>query len=185
MITASEAYRKYKSKKNGYLTTEFFETKDLYIFDPCGDAMECIRKDSGDEDYIWIWDYLDLVAGQSDLKMVFLEEIFDDIKASYEKDRSEKNLAPLYRLCWNNLSWLRNIEVSDREMWGQAYEDVLSNTAELENYFHEIICRILENEHVKYPPCIEDPTDYFYRLKPFMVRNGYTVSMNEKRWVRI
>lgn len=54
-------------------------------------------------------------------------------------------------------------------------ESVFSRWKQIEGILYRDIRRIIDNEDIDYPPCVlnhfDDP---FFRIKPFMVRNGYT-----------
>ena len=56
----------------------------------------------------------------------------------------------------------------------------------MENYLYSEIRSIIDNEDIDYPPCVLNKwDDPFYRIKPFMIRNGYTDCSRHKFWERL
>ena len=65
------------------------------------------------------------------------------------------------------------------------YDQIKKRWDSIEQFLYAEIRRILDNEETDYPPCVLNKwDDPFYRIKPFMVRNGYTDSSTRRAWVK-
>ena len=182
MITAEEAYMSMRGKtEDPYIP--IMECDEYYTLYRDGNGFITIDKESGVNGYLWMNEYFNLVE-TGGLSLVFLDRIFSDLLDLYKLDMSENNLAWIYAKSWNALQTY--ITPRERIIGAEAetFTSYLYKWIEMEAYFRAKIETILEQEDVDYAPGI-DKDDPFYRFKPFMVRNGYTVSMNSLTWEKI
>lgn len=115
---------------------------------------------------------------------IFLQELYDDFLNYYSVHNDEEHLAEQYATVWNHVYW-NDINEKDEEMYEGDFERVAAKWAEIEKEVYKKIRNIMEHEDFYYPPCVLDKMDDpFYRIKPFMLKNGYTVDIHEKIWVK-
>ena len=179
MVTATEAYKIFKAHSETPIIfvmegDEYFCTKTLekYLF---------VRKDSGEVTVAA--DYVDFIFKMNNEKFIMVEELFDDFMEYYKENTSEQSLAQLYALVWNNPYYYMEEPL---DMYRSENEKQLLKTrwTLIEQKLYSDIRNIIDNEEINYPPCVLNKfDDPFYRIKPFMLRNGWTDNATDRTWV--
>ena len=175
-MDAREAYTIIKEQMNEDYILYFCESEDCYIYPGEGNTVNTIDKRTGEIGFLWFPQYMDI-----DMKPVYVEEVYDDF-SSYLEDGAEDRLAKGYASIWNELirfeQALKECSGSDKNL----YQKFVDKYRVFESKLRLEIMRIITEEGLSMPPYLKGTEDKFYMLKPFMVRNGYTVSMTDKRW---
>jgi len=183
MISIEEAYTKMKEHLDD---SPIFidETEESFIFNRHGNGFETINKSSGDVGYIWMHEYFDLLEHKA-IHPVYMDVIFDDILNKYNDNPDESNVAYLFALCWNcsQGDYSDDYSIDDFE----AYMAIKDKFKELKDYFRTKIDELIDWNAIVYPPIVQNKLDdEYYKLKPFMVKHGYTTSMGTDRcWHRV
>ena len=184
MISTEEAYEKIKENSEE-LVISLIEYPDCYW--GVSDRYISVYKESGEVKIYW--DYVEMLAqileeeeGQKE-KAVFCERIFTDFLAEYDKDPSEANLVRLYACASYQL--FRG-QKADGEALEEDERRILSSWTDIEKKLYADICDIIaQDKDIVYPPCVRNKgDDPFYRIKPFMIRNGWTDGSRERIWER-
>ncbi|MBE5826653.1 MAG: hypothetical protein E7307_08455 [Butyrivibrio sp.] len=193
MISLLEAYEVFKQmhdKPPMLLMSEapHYYKSDLYVPNK---GFAVIRKDSGKieyrepvnfiEKYLWYDIYFEE-------KLVYLSQVYDDIIQYYLSHKSEKLLARLYERASSEISINKYDDLDEKLYKSKSDHDKIKSRWEgIERFLYSEIRSLMDNDkEIFYPQCVLNKwDDPFYRIKPFMVRNGYTDSCNEKRWKKI
>jgi len=176
-MLATDAYKIMKRTKDFFIP--YIEvTDDHYIFEPYGNGYETVNKKNGKIDYLWRNEYFDLLDKKK-TKPVFVYILYDDFLEKYNSAPSESCAADLFARAWNHLQHIKmgKYDCTDNEM-----KRIYGRWLEVSTFLRSEIDSYIDWKLVSYPPSIRDRLDdEYYRLKPFMVRNGYTTSMYDDR----
>ncbi|WP_026522738.1 hypothetical protein [Butyrivibrio sp. VCB2001] len=193
MVSMLEAYEVFKQMHSEPPMLMFSETphyykSDIYVKDK---GFTVIRKDSGEIEYRAPLDLIDMLLREDinfEEKEVYLPQLYDDIIEYYLTHKSEKLLARLYlrashEVSDNNFDAFATITYKSKS----DYDKIKSRWESIERFLYSEIRTLMDNDkEIVYPPCVLNKwDDPFYRIKPFMVRNGYTDSSKAKRWEEI
>ncbi len=192
MIDANQAYEIFKQMHNEppmMMMSEgpHYYKSDLYVQDK---GYVIIRKDSGNIEYRKTWDSVEMFFWHSipiPEKIIYFPKLYDDIVEYYEENKSERLLARIYERAFSEVSYNSFDDLDERTYSSKFdYDNIKNRWINIEKYLYSEIRNIIDNEQIEYPPCVLNKwDDPFYRIKPFMVRNGYTDSCNVKRWEKI
>ncbi len=190
MLEAYEVFKQMHDKPPMLFMSEapHYYKSDIYVPNK---GYAVIRKNSGKIEYRKPVDFLEKFLWYDiyfEEKTVFLSQLYDDIIEYYLSHKSEKLLARLYVRA--------SFEVSDNcyddfaEKFYKSksdYDLIKSRWESIERFLYSEIRTLMDNDkEIVYPPCVLNKwDDPFYRIKPFMVRNGYTDSSKAKRWEEI
>ena len=181
MITKEEAYEWIKLAAY-YPITYMLETAGCYM--STTDRYITINKVSGKA--AECPSYADFVILASEGKHVLLDRMFDDYLMFYKTHFSGTDLATLYAEASNRLFYYS--EKKDLAMY-TAKDDQLTfchSWGIIEQLLYTDILTRINIEKIPCPPCVENsPDDPFYRVKPFMLKNGWTTNDINRTWVRM
>ena len=179
MITVEDAYREIK-KHSELPITCLIESREYF----CGiaDNYYCVRKDAGEVEVLY--SFVDYIITIDYGKYVLLKEMFDDYIEYSRRNPSEQSLATVYALAWNRVFYQKESEL-DMYRNNKERQMIISKWNEIEQSLYADIRKIIDSEDIDYPPCVLNKyDDPFYRIKPFMLRNGWTDNGADKTWVR-
>ena len=142
-----------------------------------------INKITGDTEYI---EPLNMLSASDKGHHVYYKQMFDDYIKCYKDNNSNRNVADLYSTSVYMLDLYIN---SEQEYYVSPadYAKLVSSWMEIEQILYaDILNRVASDKDLIYPPCVLNKLDDpFYRIKPFMMKNGWTDDCLKKRWVRI
>ncbi len=192
MIDRSIAYRKLKELADTDLpiTAMFDEPKCFSSHVFRNGKMGQVDKESGEVLFVdppkWNFWFDDIC-----FKYIYVPELYDDILQHYEKNKSEKLLAELYSKAYNNKYYYQEEKEENNRIleFYKSVEDynlIMQRWSEIERVLYKEIREIMDNDkEIVYPPCVLNKwDDPFYRIKPFMVRNGFSDDRTRKTWVK-
>ncbi|SEM18371.1 hypothetical protein SAMN04487770_1286 [Butyrivibrio sp. ob235] len=185
MVSLFDAYEIIKHGSELWPLISIYEYPDSYMaFGVCDDdRVVVIGKKMGDMELISMPSSSEWVCG--DQKEVYLKELFDELIGFYENNKDEKLLARLYQIAYNERFYSESTP-RDLSMFRskEDYDSIISRWREIEKLLYSEIREIMDNDKtIVYPPCVLDKwDDPFYRIKPFMLRNGYTDARSTKTW---
>ena len=188
MVSLFDAYEIIKHGSELWPLISIYEYPDSYMAFGVSvdDHAVVVGKKAGDMELISMPSASEWVCG--DQKEVYLEELFDDLIGFYENNKDEKLLARLYQMAYNECFTYSESTPSDLPMFRSKddYDSIISRWGEIEKLLYSEIREIMGNDKtIVYPPCVLDKwDDPFYRIKPFMLRNGYTDARSTKTWVK-
>ena len=181
MITLPDAYKKVKKSTDRPIC--YISESDEYYWGSC---KMIINKKTGGFENISTWnlyDFLDLVHQSHD---IFYMKMFTDYMVYYRKNRSEKILADMYAEAWYRL-YTYNKPITDATPPDDDTALLISEWSLIEAQLYKDIRLIMDNDNtIVYPPCVLNKfDDPFYRIKPFMLRNGWTDDKTSREWVTV
>ncbi len=187
MITAKEAYQILKEKNDEPLIIEIYEAEDFYMSHVCDqEGFITVDKMTGDVGHVSNRTSLDCLKTTHGEYEIYLEDIFMDFLDYYEANKSESELANLYVEA-QLYAHIKNTAYDEKHSTYKSKNDqekIKAKWIEIEKYLYTEIRNIIDNEDIDYPPCVlENFDDPYYRIKPFMLRNGYTTAKSDKTWV--
>jgi hypothetical protein len=188
LVSLFDAYEIIKHGSDLWPLISIYEYPDSYMaFGVCvDDHAVVVGKKMGDMELISMPSSSEWVCG--DQKEVYLKELFDDLIGFYENNKDEKLLARLYQIAYNECFTYSESTPRDLSMFRskEDYDSIISRWREIEKLLYSEIREIMDNDKtIVYPPCVLDKwDDPFYRIKPFMLRNGYTDARSTKTWVK-
>ncbi len=140
-----------------------------------------VDKMTGKSEAVGTLDWILNLSGED--KYVYYPKMFDDFYEYCDEHTTEKDIADLYASAWNALCDEKETDIGYNN--DADKENVLLRWSEIEGTLYSKIQIIMENDDsIVYPPCVLDKNDDpFYRIKPFMVINGWTDHTNARRWV--
>ncbi len=187
MITAKGAYQVFKERDDCPPIYRIAENEEFYISDVSDqDGYITIDRNSGEIGHVRNWYFTDRLKGIHGEREIYLENIFEDFLDYYENNKDESVLARLYAGAYNSSYYMKNSYAEGDTTYKNKmhYDQIKANWINIEQYLYEEIRNIIDKEEIAYPPCVlENFSDPYYRIKPFMLRNGYTTAKSDKTWV--
>ncbi len=187
MISLHDAYRIIKDDGKILPLLSLYEYSDSYMAFSITDEnrIAVVDKNSGKLRYESMPGTSEWIFGKQ--KEVYLKELFDEMFICCSNHRNEALIARFYQIAYNECFYDENNKRS-LSMYKSKddYDMIISRWREIEAHLYtEIIAIMSDDKTIVYPPCVlakwEDP---FYRIKPFMLRNGYTDAGSSKTWVK-
>lgn len=187
MVSVDEAYEVFIQMNNDPPLMDLSEgphyfKSEIYIPEK---GVAVIRKDTGKIEYRKPPASCDiLLCDNFPEKIIYFPRMYDDLVEYYQENKSERILARLYQRAFFEKSE-DTYDGFDEKMYRSRddYDQIKRRWDSIEQFLYAEIRRILDNEEIEYPQCVlnrwDDP---FYRIKPFMVRNGYTDSSTRRAW---
>ena len=182
MIELEDAYMVMKSLSEEPII-DILETQEYFV--GISDRYVTINKETGEANQHW--GFVEIISIFENVKEIYLDAVFSDYMAAYMNDANEQKLSNLYAGAWNWLYHHRSEEPDGHRSESDTdITKLLASWSDIEKKLYTKIENIINNDDtIVNPPCvIEKYDDPFYRIKPFMVRNGWTVSPNTKTWER-
>ncbi len=180
MVTLLEAYRIIKEYTNVPIMS-LLERDDSYW--GVTEGYIGVNKRTGNiKQLSAAWEYV--ISIKND-KYVATEELYEDFLEYYKHHSDERNLAMLYTRAWNQMFIHRDARKESYKCESDR-NAMIDKWSEIEHILYHDIRNIIDNEEIDYPPCVlEKFDDPFYRIKPFMQRNGFTDDNRYKIWVPV
>lgn len=176
MVTLEEAYeiiKKLSETPIGILT----EKKDCYK-----GAEVSVNKESGE--IRKIGSIIESIMEPGKEWILFYKKMFSDYMDYYRENKSERSLAGLYAYAWNELCYGKEREQTLYKSKEERRRILVAWSDIEENLYLDIRKIMDKDQSIVYPPCVlkkfDDP---FYRIKPFMIRNGWSDCMSTKTWI--
>ncbi len=180
MVSLIEAY-KYIKDCSDFPITYILETEDSYW--GAADDYVGVNKETGELTHIQRPSLF--LFGLRDDVFVSIDDIYSDFMKYYQAHSDEQNLSMLYASAWNRLFYHKNGKPEDYKC-EEDRQSMITKWSEIEQSLYKDIRRIIDNENIDYPPCVQEKfDDPFYRIKPFMLRNGFTDNDIDRTWVTI
>ncbi len=187
MVDLTQAYHILKGLSTEPLEAIYESEKEYTAQTGIDGRRFSVDKGSGEvkyEPFDWIGFWIEKI---DKWKEMYCPELFDDYMEYYKSNKSEQVLARLYKEAYNNSFYCDSNGQSIS--YYNSSEDlckIKENWKKIEQTLYKDIREILDDEDIKYPQCVVDKwDDPFYRIKPFMVRNGYTDNGSNKTWVEL
>ena len=187
MVSVDEAYEVFKQMHNDPPLMNLSEgphyfKSDIYVPEK---GVAVIRKDTGKIEYREPpAPYEILLCDNFPEKIIYFPRMYDDLVEYYQVNKSERILARLYQRAFFEKSDDIYDDLDEKLYRSRDdYDQIKRRWDSIEQFLYAEIRRILDNEEIDYPPCVLNKwDDPFYRIKPFMVRNGYTDSSTRRVW---
>ena len=181
MVTLEQAYEMIKEKTEypmGYL----LETEDAFW----GATVEgycSVNKVTGELELIQRYgDYLHRLEKE---KYVYLEQLFTDNEMYFQNHPENKDVAFFYAFVWNRLFYQRKAKAEDYRNEGER-QKLISRWNALEQELYALILERMSDGDYDRPPCVTNKADDpFYKIKPYMLKYGFTDNANDRTWVAI
>ncbi len=157
---------------------------DIYIPNK---GFAIIRKDSGMIEYREPLNPIEVIFCDNipvPEMITYYPRLYDGIVEYYSANKSEKLLARLYERAYFEKSDKSYDDLCSKLYSSRDdYKKIKERWGTIEQFLYSEIRKILDEEDIDYPPCVLNKwDDPFYRIKPFMVRNGYTDSATRRIW---
>ena len=180
MITAKEAYGIIKECAKMPITN-LIETRESFL--SITEAYLSVSKATGESEIFYnAADFIMRIC--NGYKYVLLDEIFEDFITFYKKNTDEKSLAFLYASAWNTLFY-HNDGCLNNYRDDSEKQKIILRWNKIEQTLYEDIRSIIDNEEINYPPTVLDKfDDPYFRIKPVMLRNGWTTGSTSRTWMR-
>lgn len=181
MLSLFEAYQIIKACSN-YPITNILETDYEYLSTTDDDYIG-IDKVTGEVTHFYY--ITEFILRLKNEKYVDLDEMYTDFLEFYNRNNNESNLADLYARVWNTLFYHQKGELHDYKC-KEDQQRMIKKWSDIEKLLYDNIRHIQDHEEIDYPPCVKNKfDDPFYRIKPFMLKNGYSDSSAKKTWVKV
>lgn len=177
------------TKYDGYLIIkERSKTPVTYLIEGENDffsvADEFLSVDKSSGEIKKIDRYIEYLHALDGGVYVFVEQMFDDFLDYYKNHNSEEYLAMIYAEASDRLYY--HLHENAKEFINEEErQQLIDGWRNVEQVLYADIRMRMDKEDYYYPPCVLNKMDDpFYRIKPFMNKNGWTDAMSDKTWVR-
>lgn len=181
MISLVEAYNKIKTQMDEpiiYLAednTYYIGSNTFYVL---------VNKESGEITKLYDVVSFIIETDIDSLRHIYLEDVFNDFMDYYLKNKDEKHLASLYASVWKQVYYYSPEYYKSKRSYTNDEMNISNKWNEIEHILYKQIISIIEDEDIDYPPCVKKNfDDRFFRIKPFMLRYGYTDN-GDREWVK-
>ncbi len=180
-FTLEQAYEMIHNQSEyplGYL----LETEDAF-WGAAREGYYSVNKTTGNMEVVQNYgEYLHRLKNE---KYVYLKLMFNDIEQYLREHSENKEVADAYAVIWNRLFFQREEKI-EKYRSDDERKKIISEWEKIEQELYASILERMAEQDYDCPPCVANKLDDpFYRIKPYMMKHGYTDNNNDRTWIEV